>query len=238
MKKIINYGVLALFMLLINAGGVLAFDVSATVDLNSAYVWRGITLNDGLVMQPSLDVNKSGFGINVWGNMDIDDYNDTLESWEFSQVNFMLSYDFNFKPVDVSIGYIEYMFPAGGDGTREIYITLGKHIFKGLSGNFRFYYDFDEADDIYANASLDYSIPFSEKVNLDFGALVGYAGKDFARGDESGFHVYTLSAVGSYLIYEWLKVSAFLAYTDSIDEDVLPDQDVNFYGGLGITYNF
>ena len=183
MKKIINYGVLALFMLLINAGGVLAFDVSATVDLNSAYVWRGITLNDGLVMQPSLDVNKSGFGINVWGNMDIDDYNDTLESWEFSQVNFMLSYDFNFKPVDVSIGYIEYMFPAGGDGTREIYITLGKHIFKGLSGNFRFYYDFDEADDIYANASLDYSIPFSEKVNLDFGALVGYAGKDFARGD-------------------------------------------------------
>ena len=108
MKKIINYGVLALFMLLINAGGVLAFDVSATVDLNSAYVWRGITLNDGLVMQPSLDVNKSGFGINVWGNMDIDDYNDTLESWEFSQVNFMLSYDYNFKPVDVSIGYIEY----------------------------------------------------------------------------------------------------------------------------------
>ena len=86
-------------------------------------------------------------------------------------------------------------------------------------------------------ASLDYSFPFGEKFSLDLGALVGYAGKDFSLGGESGFNEYTLSAVGSYSITESLKVSASLAYTDSIDEDVLPDQDVNFYGGPGISYN-
>ena len=56
------------------AGLAQAADVSAALDLNSAYMWRGLTFNDGLVAQPSIDVAAPhGIGINVWGNFDIDD---------------------------------------------------------------------------------------------------------------------------------------------------------------------
>ncbi|MFC1816282.1 MltA-interacting MipA family protein, partial [Thermodesulfobacteriota bacterium] len=80
------------------------------------------------VVQPSVDVSHKGFGINVWGNIDIDDYNDTLKSGEFSEVDFALSDGFNIKSVDVSVGYIEYLFPNGGEGTRELFGTLGYNI--------------------------------------------------------------------------------------------------------------
>jgi len=63
---------------------VVAADVTAAVDVNSAYVWRGQTFNDGMVAQPSVDVASGGFGFNVWGNIDIDDYYSTLGlGWEY-----------------------------------------------------------------------------------------------------------------------------------------------------------
>lgn len=81
-----------LVMMMLGAGAAGAAEVAAGGDLYSAYVWRGITLNDGLVAQPSMDVSVGGFNFNVWGNFDIDDYDDALdvlpEGKEASDVNF------------------------------------------------------------------------------------------------------------------------------------------------------
>ncbi len=60
------------------AGAARAADVSATADFASAYVFRGVTLNDGLVFQPGVSI--SGFPIpeqygsvtlGTWANYDI-----------------------------------------------------------------------------------------------------------------------------------------------------------------------
>ena len=96
---------------------VAAVDVTAEMDFNSAYVFRGKTLNDGWVVQPSVDITKGGFDLNVWGNYDIDDYNDTLDSGEFSQIKLKAFYGRTLDWVDLGVGYIEYLFPttdAGG----------------------------------------------------------------------------------------------------------------------------
>ncbi len=242
MKKIAISGIISCFMVIFCVQGVLAADATVAVDVNSAYIWRGITFNDGIVLQPSIDVSKGGFGINVWGNVDLDDYDDRLDSDEFSEVDLTLSYGFDIEPVEVSIGYIEYLFPAGGDGTREFFATLGMDLFEGLSAGIKLYYDFDEVDDIYINFGLGYSVPVSETFSLDFGASAGYMGDDASMGGESGFNEYVLSVGGSYSATEALSISASINYTDAIDEDVLPDgifsQDVNFYGGISIAYNF
>jgi len=42
---------------------VAAADVTAAIDFNSAYVFRGKTLNDGWVVQPSVDITKGGFDL-------------------------------------------------------------------------------------------------------------------------------------------------------------------------------
>ena len=137
---------------------VAAVDVTAEMDFNSAYVFRGKTLNDGWVVQPSVDITKGGFDLNVWGNYDIDDYNDTLDSGEFSQINLKAFYGRTLDWVDLGVGYIEYLFPTtdagGAPGTREIYFSLGSPLPLGFSMALDVYYVFDEVEDYYSALML------------------------------------------------------------------------------------
>jgi len=43
-------------------------------------VWRGLVASDEVVAQPSIDVAKSGFNVNVWGNMDLEDRQDGTDN--------------------------------------------------------------------------------------------------------------------------------------------------------------
>ena len=87
MKSIFTLAAAMFLLICLAATPVMAASATAAVDINSAYVWRGITFNDGLVIQPSIDVAAdNGLGINVWGNYDIDDYDNTLDDKEFSEI--------------------------------------------------------------------------------------------------------------------------------------------------------
>ncbi len=247
MKRTTISTILILVLSIVGASGATAADATFGGDFNSAYIWRGMTFNDGLVFQPSIDVSHKGFGINVWGNLDIGDYDNTLSAGDFSEIDMTLSYSFEIQKLSVSLGYIEYVFPAGAPGTREVFASLGLDIFKGLTAGLNLYYDVEEIGDIYANATLGYSLPVGKKFTLDFQALAGYAGKDFAKafgGTDGGFNEYVFSVTGSYTIIENLSLSGYLNYTGAIDDDVLPDknsgglQDVDFFGGIGIYYSF
>ena len=101
MTKII---LLSIFMVMavLNAGSVFAADVTTAIDVNSAYVWRGITFNDGMVVQPSVDVAAGNFGLNVWGNLDADDYDDSLDSGEFSEIDLTLTYGIDARACGVN----------------------------------------------------------------------------------------------------------------------------------------
>ena len=225
-----------------------AADATAAVDFNSAYVWRGMTLNDGMVVQPSIDVTKGGFDINVWGNIDIDDYDDTLESGEMSEIDLTASYSFTLSMVDVGVGYIEYLWPttekSGMPGTREVYISLSMGLPADLSIALDWYYDFDEVDTYYSVLGVSYSHNFSEQLSLDAGASIAYAGDEYCGDGSAGFYDYNLSLSIGYAITEALSASASINYVDSFDDDKLVDVDdggtldVNVYGGVGISYAF
>jgi len=219
-------------------------DVSAGTDISNAYVWRGITFNDEGVIQPYLDVSHPtiGLGFNVWGNFDLGDFGGVVESGEFSEVDLTFYYNVPIKVFDLSVGYIEYLFPnAGALNTGEIYISVGKELYKGLSAGAAVYFDVDVVNGVYGNINLGYSIPVSEKFSVDVGAAMGIADSDFAAsagGTDSGLFDYNLSLTGSYSITDHLSLGAFLKYTDSFDTDVLPAQITDIYGGASISYSF
>ena len=230
-------------LVLLTGGQVLAADATAVVDLNSAYVWRGITFNDGLVAQPSIDVTNGSFGINVWGNFDIDDYDDSLDDNEFSEVDITLYYGFSLQQLEIELGLAEYLFPAGGEGTRELYASLGWPIAGGLSLGMTAYYDADEVDGWYGNLSLSYGLDITDALGIEASAAAGLADKDFAAaygGQDSGWYDYCFSLGASYAVTEALSLGVNINYTDTLDEDVLPDEivDSNLYGGISITYSF
>lgn len=245
MKRLIP--VIALAMVLASST-VWAADATLSMDVNSAYVWRGITFNDGVVAQPSIDVTNGSFGVNVWGNFDLDDYDDTLDENEFSEVDLTVYYGFNLQNLEITLGLIEYLFPVAGGSTHEAYVSLSHPIIGGLSIGADFYYDFDEVDGYYADLGLTYGMDLAENLSLEVGARAGYADEDFAEyygGTDSGFYDYTLSLSASYALTQALTVSASINYTDSLDDDALPDDgeygsgvDVNTYGGISIAYAF
>jgi hypothetical protein len=250
MKRIIP--VIALAIVLASSSA-WAADATAALDVYSAYVWRGITFNDSPVAQPSIDVSKNGFGVNVWGNFDLDEYyGDYPDDMEFSEVDLTLYYGFNIQKLDVTVGWIEYLFPAGGLGTREIYASLGYPLIGGLSAGFDFYWDIDEVESYYTDLKLAYSMDLMEKLSMEAAAKIGFAGEDFAEyysaaATDGGFYDYGFSVGVTYAMSEALSFGAKIGYVGSLDDDVLPDADIangvfgldtEVYGGLNVSYAF
>ncbi len=177
-------------------------DVSIGSDISNAYVWRGITFNDEGVIQPYVDVSHPiGLGLNVWGNLDLGDFDGAVESGEFSEVDLTFYYNVPIELFDLSVGYIDYLFPnAGALNTGEVYFSVGKEIVKDLSTGVSVYFDVDEVKGVYGNASIAYSIPVDKKLSFEVGASLGEADKDFAvsvGGKEGGFFDYNLSLTSS-----------------------------------------
>ena len=158
-----------------------AADVTVALDTNTAYVWRGLTFNDGFVLQPSLDVAANGFNFNVWSNFDLDDYDGAVDSGEFSEVDLTASYTHSIGPVEANIGIVEYLFPAGGDSTGEVFLGLSLDVGAGFSLGSTLYYDFDQVDDFYVIANVGYSYSINEPTTLGFSGAISYAGEDFAE---------------------------------------------------------
>ena len=233
----------AVSFLSLNAAYPANVDVSVGADISNAYVWRGITFNDEGVIQPYLDVSHPiGLGVNVWGNFDLGNFDGAVESGEFSEVDLTFYYNLPIELLDLSVGYIEYLFPNSSvPSTGEIYFSVGKELVKGLSTSISVYFDVDEVEGVYGNANVAYAIPVNEKLSLEAGVAIGAADKDFAvsaGGTEGGFFDYNLSLTGSYSVTDALSLGAFLKYTNSVDTDSLPDQITDIYGGMNIAYSF
>lgn len=237
MKKILRTGsiLISLAIILTSIGTAFSADATLGLDINSAYVWRGLTFNDGFVAQPSLDVTKGGFNVNVWGNYDIDDYDNTLDDGNFSEIDLTMAYSHSFDKLDLSVGIIEYLFPNGGESTTELYCSASINIIEGLSAGINYYYDVDLLQDFYVSTNIGYSIEINEKAGVGLSVSAGYAGNEQSAGPEEGFNDINVSLSAEYAITDTIGVSANISHTDSLNDDVLPDQDTNTYGGISIS---
>ncbi|MDR2549432.1 MAG: MltA-interacting MipA family protein [Desulfobulbus sp.] len=256
MKRLFSVATFGALTMTITAPPAEAATATAALDANSAYVWRGLTANHGFVLQPSIDVAaENGFGVNVWANFDVDDYNGTVEESRFSEVDLTASYMYKLGKVDTSVGVIAYTFPTthpdalNGEpkdlnNTSEIFLGLGYDLGYGFSLSGKIYYDFDQVDDFYLTVGLGYAYGINDKTTLNLSGLISFAGEDFseyyAAGTDSGFFNYTLSASVKYMATEALGIGANINFTDSMDDDVLPEEAVhtNVFGGISLTYAF
>jgi hypothetical protein len=247
MKRLFSMAALAVLATGGAASQATAATATAALDANSAYVWRGLTFNDGFVLQPSMDVSHNGFAFNVWGNYDLNDYDELgIESGNFSEVDLTASYAFTLGSVDASVGIIHYLFPeAGADAaTTEVFAGLSYDLGGGFAISTKMFYDFDQVDDFYITAGLGYTYSINDKTTLGLSGLISYAGEDFteyyAGGTDSGFFNYQLTASMKYMVTDAFGVGANINFTDSMDDDALPDEavDTTVFGGINISYTF
>jgi hypothetical protein len=219
-----------------------AADATFSMDFSNAYVWRGITFNDSGVAQFALDAGTLDAGpvpisFNVWTNLDIGDYDGQVTAWEFSEIDLTISAAL---PYGFGVGYVEYHFPGAGASTREIFVSWSKEY--TVTPTVTFFGDVGSVDSYFMTLDLTYSRAINDKTGFDIGGYVSLAGEKaaeaYAGGEQGGFYNYDLMAGISYAANETLGLSVSIHWTDTLDTQVLPEQDVGFYAVGGLSFAF
>jgi uncharacterized protein (TIGR02001 family) len=228
-------------------------EVSTTFDFASAYVFRGVTLNNGAVFQPGIEASGfgmpeeyGGFAFGAWANYDIGDYDGNVPGSTVTETDWYVSYSLPVfvEGLDLFVGYTEYMY--GGAGRDEEVnlgagyeisgVGLGLTVYKGVGGLI--------GDQLYVEATAAYSYDFTEELSSSVFGSIGFMQYDeaiansFAPSLEDGFHNYTIGADIAYALSEKWSVGAALTYIGQGDDTVLPEgtfgYDVDVVGMLSL----
>ena len=225
---------------------------AATLDLYSAYVWRGVVVNDRPVWQPGATVSYATgdygtFSGNVWGNFDMTDRNNHSKFGGINEVDYTASYAIDVGPVSLSVGHIWYTFPSVNsstyfESTREVYVTAQYN--NDIVNPFvKVYYDYALMDGAYANAGLNKTVKVSDQISVGSEVSLG-AGSDgymnYVGTDSAGLMDFNASLFASYAITDHIAVGPRLAWMSVVDGDArdsVDHQDL-LWGGVNLSASF
>jgi hypothetical protein len=223
MKKLITTGVvitMALGIFGVNAGEL----TGVGVDLNSAYVFRGATVNDDMNVNPYLDADiGGGLSVGVWANVNTDGNNT-------DEVDISASYAL---PAGLTLGFTEYVY-TGDDADRELSLSMAVPGGLPLDPSIAVYLGIDGALDggLYVELTGGHSLALSDSMAIDIGAALGYVAD--SDDGETGLSHLTLSA-GTGFDTGLGAIDVGVSYVVETDEDVTPvDEDLFFTIGLAL----
>jgi hypothetical protein len=208
-------------------------------DLPSRFIWRGFDLlpEDNPSFQPSATFafGDSGFSVNLWGSMALDDRG---ELGEWDEIDLTLAYAFApAAGLDAAAGFTNYGwwwaddFDWDGDTTQEVFASLrlaGAPLAPGLT----VYYDFNLNTGLYATLDAGTAFKLSDSAELALNLALGY--NSGFRIEGSGLSDATLSAalpvpVGRYKVTPFAKYSRILL-------DEVNDADYEAWGGVSLGF--
>lgn len=226
MKKLITTG--AVITMALGIFGVNAGELTGVgLDLNSAYVFRGATVNDDVNLNPYLDADiGGGLSVGVWANVNTDAGNT-------DEVDISASYAL---PAGLSLGFTEYVYAGDGaaDSDRELSLSMAVPGGLPLDPAIAVYLGIDGALDggLYVELTGGHSLALSDSMAIDIGAALGYVAD--SDGGETGLSHLTLSA-GTGFDTGLGAIAVGVSYVVETDEDVTPvDEDLFFTIGLAL----
>jgi hypothetical protein len=225
--------------------------ISGSTAVYSKYLWRGFRLDDDYVLQPSININAfGGWNLNVWGNYDLNNSADSVNSTE---VDTTLTYThklkdlkiagFELQPISVTVGHVYYDFPGTNTFSKESILGFGYETF--LSPTLTWYHDYSResqggGDGEYLVLAMANSIPIVADygVTLDLGGHVGYNHRLFIRGEGGDALVTTGLTVP---LTKNFKVSPSVNYSipfGGLEEEADGNKDKEFFWGTTLNYTF
>ena len=196
--------------------------VSASVDFASAYVFRGETINDGFVIQPSLESEVAGLTVGVWANVDVDN----VGADQVSEIDLYVGKGLgSVAGWDISAGYCEYTYPGvDGDGESELSISAAGSI-SGVDLSVTAFANIAETSTPGYYEVATGGATALAGVALDYGVTLGY--EDGAEAG-FGFAAYTVS-------YETGGGTLSVTYIDELDDAITTvGESVFFAYSLGL----
>lgn len=192
-------------------------DVSgeAGIAVMSNYIWRGIRLSDGIVLQPTAGGSYKGFGMNLWSNIDFDTRKNAI-----NETDFTLNYARNVGPVSLDAGYIYYGI-AGFD-TQELY--LGASYDTLLSPSATLYWDVDSGQGGFLSLGIGHSFPIRDVTAIDLGLTLNVNLDNAVMGTKADGNTFTGLYNGDFLAsadfeYKGITFTPMLGVTFALSDD-------------------
>jgi len=192
-------------------------DVSgeAGIAVMSNYVWRGIRLSDGFVIQPTAGVTYEGFGMNLWSNMDFDTRPTTI-----NETDFTLNYSRELGAVGFDAGYIYYGVPSAD--TQELYLGVSYDTL--LSPSCTVYWDMDQGQGGFLSLGIGHSFPIQGMTAIDLGFTLNVNLDNAVMGADADGNEFTglyngEIGVSAGFEYKGITFTPMLAVTFALSDD-------------------
>jgi hypothetical protein len=195
--------------------------VAAGLDVLSKYVWRGFTLMDDWVAQPTVTLSNKSLALSIWASYDLGD--------ELTELDYTLSHGFKAGVLELEAGFVYYTFPnveEGDDTSQELYVSATRP--GQLPVNFAAYYDYDAGDGLYLEVGTEAPVSREREAGTVSAAL-GYNRHQWR--ENTGFS-HALISYTHDLPMGRATISPLLAFSAALDGD---DFDNEFYGGVGVS---
>ncbi len=207
--------------------------VDATVAAASAHVFRGTPRVDALVIQPEIAVSVPDLSGGSWYGSLFANVNGTDDSGnavfrdgrggEVTESDFIAGYTHPIGPIDISLEMVNYNFPNSAlRGTTEAALGITAPDLP-LHPTLAAYYDIDEVEGLYLNASISEAFEVRSNVALSFDLSLGWMDKDQAAAyvgvAESGLADLVLSARGDWFFYRRNSLWGSLSMIRMLDQD-------------------
>ena len=229
---------------------------ATTLDLYSAYVWRGEVINDRPVWQPGATAsyatgNYGTLSANVWGNFDMTDRNSHTKFGGVNELDYTASYAIDVGPVSLSVGHIWYTFPsisgsAYGTSTREVYVTAQYN--NDIVNPFvKAYYDYDLVEGTYVNFGVNKTVKVNDRLSVGSEVSLGVGDGNvmsayYGTGENAGLADFNAALFATYSITDHITVGPRLAWMSLVDQgardaDVYNNKDI-LWGGVNLAASF
>ena len=223
--------------------------ITATTDIYSKYIWRGMKLDNDFVLQPGVAISGYGFDFSVWGSFDLEgsdhrssDEVDTSISYTYDLENLNL-FGKDLDTFSISVGHVYYDFPGAGGFSKESMLGFAYDTF--LAPSFTWYHDYSResqggGDGDYLVLDLSHSLDVipSYGVSLDLSGHVGYNRKLFINGEGGNGG---LSAGFTIPLTKMLAMAPNVNYSmpfGGVKDSEDGNQKNEFYWGVGFSAEF
>lgn len=206
----------------------------------SKYVWRGLTYNTGLIIQPAITASYNNFSAQVWGSLTAYDVDDDIKRHE---IDFILWYEYEIEGLIISPSLSYYKYPGQEDSpsTAELGLSVSYSLDE-FTFSTNFSKDLVESKDaLAALVEVGYEPEVSENITLSFRPGLGWANKSFNAYyvgiSKNALSYFSINGVFNYNISEVFTFSPFAEtyfILDSEFKELLYSSVFNY----GISFSF
>ena len=215
----------------------------AEIAFASQYIWRGIELSDGVVLEPAAWIQAYGLYFEVWGNFFLED----ADQGEPNEIDLISYYELVWNNFTLEPGFEAFLYPdADEPSTLELTIGLSYSILDQFSIFTKHYFDVAEYQGSYFGTvgvgferELE-SLPFY----IDSSLKLGWGNSDFNEVNievsKSALNVIIADLSVYYYPLDHLYIRPHIQFSALLDDDLRDavDNPTIVSGGIAVGVEF